>query len=60
MAKKNGNGEEASPAEERWALQARYTVQTSTGPKRKTCTVGPAQEVAEKLARALSRTVRKG
>jgi integrase len=51
MAKKNGNGEGSRP---RKRPEARYTIHTSKGPKRKTVYGRTRQEVAEKLARALS------
>jgi integrase len=55
MAKKNGNGEGSRPRKRpdgRW--ETRYTIHTSKGPKRKTVYGRTRQEVAEKLARALS------
>ncbi len=55
MAKKNGNGEGSRPRKRpdgRW--EARYTIHTSKGPKRKTVYGRTRLEVAEKLARALS------
>jgi integrase len=55
MAKKNGNGEGSRPRKRpdgRW--EARYTIHTSKGPKRKTLYGRTRQEVAQKLACALS------
>ena len=55
MTRKRGNGEGSRPrkrADGRW--EARYTVHTSEGPKRKTVYGRTRQEVADKLARALS------
>src|SRR5215212_9406385 len=55
MAKKRGNGEGSRPRKRpdgRW--EARYTIHTSKGPKRKTVYGRTRQEVAQKLARALS------
>jgi integrase len=55
MAKKRGNGEGSRPRKRpdgRW--ETRYTVHTSNGPKRKTLYGRTRQEVADKLARALS------
>jgi integrase len=55
MAKKNGNGEGSRPRKRpdgRW--EARYTIHTPTGPKRKTVYGRTRQEVAQKLACALS------
>ncbi len=55
MAKKNGNGEGSRPRKRpdgRW--EARYTIHTPKGPKRETLYGRIRQEVAEKLARALS------
>jgi integrase len=55
MASKRGNGEGSRPRKRpdgRW--EARYTVHTSHGPKRKTLYGKTRQEVADKLARALS------
>src|SRR5919202_1599684 len=55
MTKKRGNGEGSRPRKRpdgRW--EARYTVHTSEGPKRKTLYGRTRQEVADKLARALS------
>jgi integrase len=55
MAQKRGNGEGSRPRKRpdgRW--EARYTVHTSKGPKRKTLYGRTRQEVADKLARALS------
>src|SRR5919107_3356845 len=55
MARKRGNGEGSRPrkrSDGRW--EARYTVHTSEGPKRKTVYGRTRQEVADKLARALS------
>jgi integrase len=55
MAKKRGNGEGSRPRKRldgRW--EARYTIHTSKGPKRKTVYGRTRQEVADKLARALS------
>ena len=55
MVQKRGNGEGSRPRKRpdgRW--EARYTVHTSKGPKRKTLYGRSRQEVADKLARALS------
>jgi integrase len=55
MAKKRGNGEGSRPRKRpdgRW--ETRYTVHTSNGTKRKTLYGRTRQEVADKLARALS------
>ena len=55
MSKKRGNGEgsrQRKRSDGRW--EARYTIYTSEGPKRKTLYGRTRQEVAEKLARALS------
>lgn len=55
MTRKRGNGEGSRPrkrSDGRW--EARYTVHTSEGPKRKTVYGRTRQEVADKLARALS------
>src|SRR5919107_4691582 len=55
MAKKRGNGEGSRPRKRpdgRW--EARYTIHTTKGPKRKTVYGRTRQEVADKLARALS------
>jgi integrase len=55
MSKKRGNGEGSRPRKRpdgRW--EARYTVHTSEGPKRITLYGKTRQEVADKLARALS------
>ena len=55
MTKKRGNGEGSRPRKRpdgRW--EARYTIHTSEGPKRKTLYGKTRQEVANKLARALS------
>lgn len=55
MTRKRGNGEGSRPRKRpdgRW--EARYTVHTSEGPKRKTVYGRTRQEVADKLARALS------
>jgi integrase len=55
VAKKRGNGEGSRPRKRpdgRW--EARYTIHTPKGPKRKTVYGRTRQEVAGKLARALS------
>jgi integrase len=55
VAKKRGNGEGSRPRKRpdgRW--EARYTIHTPKGPKRKTVYGRTRQEVADKLARALS------
>jgi integrase len=55
MTRKRGNGEGSRPRKRpagRW--EARYTIHTSKGPKRKTLYGRTRQEVADKLARALS------
>jgi integrase len=55
VAKKNGNGEGSRPRKRpdgRW--EARYTIHAPKGPKRKALYGRTRQEVAEKLARALS------
>ena len=55
MTRKRGNGEGSRPRKRpdgRW--EARYTIHTSDGPKRKTVYGRTRQEVADKLARALS------
>jgi hypothetical protein len=55
MAKKNGNGEGGITRHKKSGLyMARYTVQTATGPKRKTIYGKEREEVAEKLIEALS------
>ena len=53
MAKKNGNGEGGITRHKKSGLyMARYTVQTPTGPKRKTVYAKTRREVDEKLTRA--------
>jgi integrase len=55
MTRKRGNGEGSRPRKRpdgRW--EARYTIHTSKGPKRKTLYGRTRQEVADKLAGALS------
>jgi integrase len=55
MTRKRGNGEGSRPRKRpdgRW--EARYTIHTSKGPKRKTLYGRTRQEVADKLARVLS------
>ena len=55
MSKKRGNGEGSRPRKRpdgRWA--ARYTIHTPKGSQRKTVYGRTRQEVADKLARALS------
>jgi integrase len=53
MAKKNGNGEGGITRHKKSGLyMARYTVQTSTGPKRKTLYGKTRREVDEKLTKA--------
>jgi integrase len=55
MTRKRGNGEGSRPRKRpdgRW--EARYTIHTSKGPKRKTLYGRTRQEVADKLVRALS------
>jgi integrase len=55
MTRKRANGEGSQPRKRpdgRW--EARYTIHTSEGPKRKTVYGKTRQEVAGKLARALS------
>ena len=55
MIRKRGNGEGSQPRKRpdgRW--ETRYTVHTSEGPKRETLYGRTRQEVADKLARALS------
>src|SRR5215208_4075295 len=55
MTRKRGNGEGSRPRRRpdgRW--EARYTIHTSKGPKRKTVYGRTRQEVADKLAHALS------
>jgi integrase len=55
MTRKRGNGEGSRPRKRpdgRW--EARYTIHTSKGPKRKTLYGRSRQEVADKLARVLS------
>src|SRR5215216_7786147 len=55
MTRKRGNGEGSRPRKRpdgRW--EARYTIHTSKGPKRKTLYGRTRQEVADKLAHALS------
>src|SRR5215211_2959406 len=55
MTRKRGNGEGSRPRKRpdgRW--EARYTVHTSEGPKRRTVYGRTRQEVADKLAHALS------
>ncbi len=55
MAKKRGNGEGGITRHKKSGLyMARYTVQTPTGPKRKTIYGKEREEVAEKLIEALS------
>jgi integrase len=55
MAKKRGNGEGGITRHKKSGLyMARYTVQTSTGPKRKTIYGKEREEVAERLIEALS------
>ncbi len=55
MAKKRGNGEGGITRHKKSGLyMARYTVQTATGPKRKTIYGKEREEVAEKLIEALS------
>jgi integrase len=55
VAKKNGNGEGSITRHKKSGLyMARYTVQTSTGPKRKTIYGKEREEVAEQLIEALS------
>jgi integrase len=53
MAKKNGNGEGGITRHKKSGLyMARYTVQTPTGPKRKTLYGKTRREVDEKLTKA--------
>ncbi len=55
MAKKRGNGEGGITRHKNSGLyMARYTVQTPTGPKRKTIYGKERGEVADKLIEALS------
>jgi integrase len=55
VAKKNGNGEGGITRHKKSGLyMARYTVQTPTGPKRKTIYGKEREDVAEKLIEALS------
>jgi integrase len=55
VAKKRGNGEGGITRHKKSGLyMARYTVQTPTGPKRKTIYGKEREEVAEKLIEALS------
>ena len=52
MAKKNGNGEGGISRRKDGLYMARYTVQTPTGPKRKTLYGKTRREVDEKLTKA--------
>jgi integrase len=55
MSRKRGKGEGSRPRKRpdgRW--EARYTIHTSKGPKRKTLYGRTRQEVADKLAQVLS------
>lgn len=54
MAKRRGNGEGSITRRKDGLYMARYTVQTATGPKRKTIYGKEREDVAEKLADALS------
>jgi integrase len=54
MAMKRGNGEGSITRRKDGLYMARYTVQTATGPKRKTIYGKEREDVAEKLADALS------
>ena len=51
---KRGNGEGSITRRKDGLYMARYTVQTATGPKRKTIYGKEREDVAEKLADALS------
>jgi integrase len=54
MSKKRGNGEGSITRYTNGRWCARYTIQTAKGPKRKALYGTTRQEVAEKLAKALS------
>src|SRR5215218_1815009 len=55
MTKRRGNGEGSITRHKKSGLwMARYTVETPSGPKRRTIYASTRKEVAEKLARALS------
>jgi hypothetical protein len=54
MAKKHGNGEGGVRRRKDGRWEARYTVQTATGPKRKTIYGKTRAETAVKLAKALA------
>ena len=52
MAKRRGNGEGSITRRKDGLYMARYTVQTSTGPRRKTLYGKTRREVDEKLTKA--------
>jgi integrase len=54
VSKKRGNGEGSITKRKDGRWEARYTIHTSAGPKRRTLYGRTRQEVAGKLAHALS------